>query len=566
MGNAPIEPYSDEGFDATADGDLNTQLSPQLLPKAAPKPSKIDEDGEEDINLMEILFQFIPFYGRGDPSNDSTVRAALSSLSIEDIDSRDDYGNTLLLLACTYRCEDLARIMLNKGADPNAINSAGACCLHFACYGESSSLPIAKGLLQNGANPEVCESTYGCTPLHYCASNGNIEFCKLLLSHGAQINTHDYYNYTCADYAREAGMTEATVYLQQRLDKHNLQFQYRNAYSGSPTASSRGGGGGGGMNGGGGGGVGVGGGVFSGAHEWQAVMDPSSNSLYYVHNVTGETLWEYDWKLKMQQQQSTQQTQQQHTERPTTATASKKIQALTSSATAAVSASTSTSATTSKKSKSKASSSTSAAAAQQNTEAFLIAQTTKTRLIVFLGTHDPSRLSEVDTLLLLYAGKEPVLLRELCVRYKVKEDVEMKAFQAQLNELKLGSSNTNTNTNTNNTDNNNNNNINNSDTTVSSGSKPWSDLSISTLASSFTSSFSVNNNRYFTLLLLFFLFVLLLLLLLLVLLLLLLSLPHSLTLSRSLSLTLSFFLFLILVGLFGCFCFVQFLFVYFYNL
>jgi hypothetical protein len=31
----------------------------------------------------------------------------------------------LLMIACSYRCEDLVRIMLNKGADPNAVNSSG---------------------------------------------------------------------------------------------------------------------------------------------------------------------------------------------------------------------------------------------------------------------------------------------------------------------------------------------------------------------------------------------------------------------------------------------------------
>ncbi|KAJ1425887.1 ankyrin repeat-containing domain protein, partial [Ochromonadaceae sp. CCMP2298] len=160
--------------------------------------------------------QFIPYYGQGDPSNDAIVRSTLSSLSVEDIDSQDEYGNTLLLLACQYRCEDLVRIMLNKGADGNALNSSGACCLHFACYRESASINVAKILLKAGANPDIAESTFGCTPLHYCAGTGDTEFCKLLLSYGAQIAAVDYYNYTCVDYAAEAGMAEVATYLQSR--------------------------------------------------------------------------------------------------------------------------------------------------------------------------------------------------------------------------------------------------------------------------------------------------------------------------------------------------------------
>ena len=162
-------------------------------------------------------FNLFRFYGQGDTSNDSIVRSTLSDLPVEDIDRRDQYGNTLLLAACQYRCEALVRIMLNKGADPNSLNTSGASCLHFACYKESMSKSIAKALLQNGANPEVCETTYGCTPLHYAAGTGDVDFCKMLVSYGSVVGTCDYYNYTAVDYAREAGMTEASAFLQKKM-------------------------------------------------------------------------------------------------------------------------------------------------------------------------------------------------------------------------------------------------------------------------------------------------------------------------------------------------------------
>lgn len=95
------------------------------------EPGDLSES-EEDIEPVDVLLQFIPYYGQGDPSNDrwsncarrrnafnliirynSIVRATLSGLSVEDIDSKDEFGNTLLLLACQYRCEDLVRIMVN---------------------------------------------------------------------------------------------------------------------------------------------------------------------------------------------------------------------------------------------------------------------------------------------------------------------------------------------------------------------------------------------------------------------------------------------------------------------
>ena len=86
--------------------------------KKVKKSDDIDSEefsDDEDIEPVDVLLQFIPYYGQGDPSNDNIVRATLNALSVEDIDSKDEFGNTLLLLACQYRCEDLVRMMLNKG-------------------------------------------------------------------------------------------------------------------------------------------------------------------------------------------------------------------------------------------------------------------------------------------------------------------------------------------------------------------------------------------------------------------------------------------------------------------
>lgn len=237
--------------------------------------TKVEEfpDDETDSNSMSILFQFIPYYGQGDPANDSTVRATLRNLPIEDIDLRDENGNTLLLMACQYRSEDLVRIMLNKGADPNALNASGACCLHFACYRDSSSKTIVKALIQNGASPEVKEATYGCTPLHYSASAGDLDICKLLISNGAVPSTLDYYNYSCVDYAREAGHTSVAKILQDIILKSS--YAPKGLFAPPPRRN-----------------------------DWSSQIDPESGSKYYMNEVTGETLWEDDYLARYQQPQS----------------------------------------------------------------------------------------------------------------------------------------------------------------------------------------------------------------------------------------------------------------------
>jgi hypothetical protein len=51
------------------------QISPAPSPSDPNKPKKESndedkEDSEEDIEPVDVLLQFIPYYGQGDPSND----------------------------------------------------------------------------------------------------------------------------------------------------------------------------------------------------------------------------------------------------------------------------------------------------------------------------------------------------------------------------------------------------------------------------------------------------------------------------------------------------------------
>jgi hypothetical protein len=354
-------------------------------------------ENDEDLEPVEVLLQFIPYYGQGDPANDSLVRSTLSSLSVEDIDSKDEYGNTLLLLACQYRCEDLVRIMLNKGANPNALNLSGACCLHFACYRESASYPIAKILLQNGANPDIAETSFGCTPLHYCAGNGDIEFCKLILSYGAQINAVDYYSYTCVDYAKEAGFEDVANFLQQRLDKTASQNQLRSGFGssknlktalsppGKPSGSS-----------------------YEDMSEWESHIDPDSGGKYYINLRTGECLWENELKQRI--------TNSQHAGGLTRTSSLGAMRASMSAATGD---------STGEKEKAKLA------------QISLISQAAQATLVIFFTKYDPSRLPEVERLTTQFKGREVDLANELQTRYKPPEnDMEFTSLLNKAKELK----------------------------------------------------------------------------------------------------------------------------------
>jgi hypothetical protein len=332
----------------------------------------------DDDSPMQVLLEFIPYYGKDDPANDALVRSALSSLSIADIDGRDVEGNTLLLLACQFGCEDLVRMMLLKGADPNAQNAHGVGCLHFACYRESASVNIAKLLLKHGAHPEIQEATYGCTPLHYCAGNGDIDFCKLLLTHGAQADTYDYYNYTCVDYAREAGMNECANYLQQIMVKMATSKALKvssptgaSAKTSMPTfnqGSRR---------------------IDFDGCAWQQYFDAQHNQNYLIHSETGECLWEADFLNREEKA----------------------------------------------KAKGKEPGNTKPSVSPE-VEQWVVTKACRARLVGLFSKVDPARLVEVDALLNKYTGNELALMEELSLKYSIDGDSEYLAFQKKLREMK----------------------------------------------------------------------------------------------------------------------------------
>ncbi|CAN0086708.1 unnamed protein product, partial [Ectocarpus sp. 13 AM-2016] len=178
--------------------------------------SDTEAGGQED--KLKLLVDFIPYVGLGDATRDNMVRSILSAADAEELVGRDDYGNTLLILACQYRCKALVPLILARGGgaiDVDAVNSEGACALHFACYKDSVCAQTAVLLLERGAEPEVVEKTYGCTPLHYAAGAGDVNLCKRLIEKGAKANTWDLYQYTAVDYAKQSGAIDCVDYLEE---------------------------------------------------------------------------------------------------------------------------------------------------------------------------------------------------------------------------------------------------------------------------------------------------------------------------------------------------------------
>ena len=82
-------------------------------------------------------------------------------------------GNTALHLACSEGHDDIARALLQAGADPNARDAKGRCPAHVSAV--RGNLELLKQLRRFGAVLDVRDDQ-GNTPMHFCAHTPVLEY------------------------------------------------------------------------------------------------------------------------------------------------------------------------------------------------------------------------------------------------------------------------------------------------------------------------------------------------------------------------------------------------------
>ncbi len=90
-----------------------------------------------------------------------------------------------LIQAIQDRNLSLAQQLISQGSDVNQRTPQGATPLHFAA--RSGQITITGLLLQHGANPQAIYQ-FEWTPLHFAAKGGHVDVADLLLEHDAPVN------------------------------------------------------------------------------------------------------------------------------------------------------------------------------------------------------------------------------------------------------------------------------------------------------------------------------------------------------------------------------------------
>jgi ankyrin repeat protein len=139
------------------------------------------------------------------------------SLLVEDpslLDSRTADGFPALGLAIFFRQPQVARFLIEQGADVNAAadNAQHVAPLHAAAAVQDRA--TMELLLARGADPNARQQL-DYTPLHGAAARGDIEMAKLLLAHGAQRDAKGADAMTPVDIARKYGHPEFAEWLSE---------------------------------------------------------------------------------------------------------------------------------------------------------------------------------------------------------------------------------------------------------------------------------------------------------------------------------------------------------------
>ena len=102
---------------------------------------------------------------------------------------RDEFGYTPLLAACELGNVGVARVLVEMGADPNAVADDGETALRLAVPGKTRPFDAAlfDVLLDAGADPNGGSQP----PLHLAALRGGAEAVALLVARGADPNGRD---------------------------------------------------------------------------------------------------------------------------------------------------------------------------------------------------------------------------------------------------------------------------------------------------------------------------------------------------------------------------------------
>ncbi|XP_050795783.1 ankyrin-1 isoform X6 [Gopherus flavomarginatus] len=130
-----------------------------------------------------------------------------------------DQGFTPLHVAAKHGKVDVARVLLEHDAHPNAAGKNGLTPLHVAVH--HNNLEIVRLLLPKGSSPH-CSAWNGYTPLHIAAKQNQLEVARSLLQYGASANAESMQGVMPLHLAAQEGHADMAELLISKQANGNL--------------------------------------------------------------------------------------------------------------------------------------------------------------------------------------------------------------------------------------------------------------------------------------------------------------------------------------------------------
>ncbi|WP_264683262.1 ankyrin repeat domain-containing protein [Wolbachia endosymbiont (group B) of Euphydryas aurinia] len=136
-----------------------------------------------------------------------------------DISTKDNHGKTPLHIAAKRGLLDIAKFLLDKGADIDAQeNKFGRAPLHLAAA--KGHLDIVKYLIEKGADVDVYQGGWSySTALHLAARKGHLDIVKYLIEKGANPKATDSEGKNPLQRAAQSGHSDIVEYLKKSVQQ-----------------------------------------------------------------------------------------------------------------------------------------------------------------------------------------------------------------------------------------------------------------------------------------------------------------------------------------------------------
>ena len=124
---------------------------------------------------------------------------------------QDDYGQTIVHIAVQYCSTMVLDKMIGSGFDLNIQDNKGYTPLFYAVI--ANNIPTLELLLQQNININHACKEYGRRPIHVAAQFGNLDALKVLIEHGAKVDSLDNHHHTPIIISSYYSKSDVSAYL-----------------------------------------------------------------------------------------------------------------------------------------------------------------------------------------------------------------------------------------------------------------------------------------------------------------------------------------------------------------